>query len=272
MALDPGLGAGDGQCTGGLEHHARVLEHVLDRRADLVGVDQHHFVDQLTAQAERLLADFLHRDPVGKQAHVIELHAPAGLERARHGIGVVGLHADDLDAGAQVLEVGGDAGDQAAPAHRDEHRVDGAFALAQDFHADGALPRDHVRIVVGMHEREPEPALELHRVRVGLVEGIAVQHHFRAARRHGVHLDLRRRHRHHDHRAAAEFLRGERHALCVVAGAGGDDAARELRARQVDHLVVGAAQLEREHRLQVLALEQQPVVQSPGQRGRELQR
>src|SRR5947208_13978193 len=33
IALDPRLGARDRQCAGGLEHHARVLEHVLDRRA-----------------------------------------------------------------------------------------------------------------------------------------------------------------------------------------------------------------------------------------------
>jgi hypothetical protein len=44
----------------------------------------------------------------------------------------------------------------------------------------------------------------------------------------------------------------------VVAGRRRDDAAPRPR-RQVRHLVVGAAQLEREHRLQVLALEQHGV-------------
>ena len=39
VPLDPGLGAGDGERAGRLEHRARVLEHVLDRGADLVGVD-----------------------------------------------------------------------------------------------------------------------------------------------------------------------------------------------------------------------------------------
>jgi hypothetical protein len=62
------LGAGHGQRAGRLEHRARVLEHVLDRRADGVGVDQHHLVDVLLAQAEGFLADVLHRRAVGEQA------------------------------------------------------------------------------------------------------------------------------------------------------------------------------------------------------------
>jgi hypothetical protein len=41
----------------------------------------------------------------------------------------------------------------------------------------------------------------------------------------------------------------------VVAGRGADDAALEFLGRQAGDLVVGAAQLEGEHRLHVLALE-----------------
>ena len=59
----------------------------------------------------------------------------------------------------------------------------------------------------------------------------------------------------HVHAGAAPGQRGgQGHALGVVAGAGADHAAGELRAREVGHLVVGAAQLEGEHRLLVLAL------------------
>jgi hypothetical protein len=57
----------------------------------------------------------------------------------------------------------------------------------------------------------------------------------------------------------------QRHALCVVAGRSADHAALQLLGRQVRHLVVGAAQLEAEHRLLVLALEQHVVAQSPRQ-------
>ena len=43
--------------------------------------------------------------------------------------------------------------DEPAAADRDEDRVDRALALAQDLHPDRTLPRDHVGIVVRMHER-----------------------------------------------------------------------------------------------------------------------
>ena len=132
---------------------------------------------------------------------------------------------------AQALHVRGDAGDQAAAADGDEDRVDRPAVLAQDLHADGALAGDHVRIVVGMHEGELFAPGDLQRMRVGLVVGVAVQHHAGAARRDRGDLDLRRGDRHDDGRAAAELLRRQRHALGVVAGRGGDHAALELRRR-----------------------------------------
>jgi hypothetical protein len=46
----------------------------------------------------------------------------------------------------------------------------------------------------------------------------------------------------------------------------------QLLGRQVGHLVVGAAQLEAEHRLLVLALEQHVVAQAARQAARRLQR
>ena len=58
----------------------------------------------------------------------------------------------------------------------------------------------------------------------------------------------------------------------MVAGAGGDDAARPLLVGQVRDLVVGAAQLEAEDRLQVLALEQHLVAETLGQPRRRVER
>ena len=182
----------------GLHHGARVLEDVLDRRADLVGVDQHHLVDELARQAEGLLAHLAHRHAVGEEVHVRQRHAPAGLERGVHRVRVHGLHADDPRARRDALHVGGDAGDQPAAAHRDEDRVDGLRVLAQDLHADGALARDHQRIVVGVHEGEAVLARERPRVHVGLVVAVAVQLDLGAARRHRRDLDARRGDRHHD--------------------------------------------------------------------------
>ncbi len=171
------LGAGDGDRARRLEDRARVLEDVLDRGADRVGVDQDHLVDQFARDAEGLLADLLHRDAVGKEAHVVERHAVSRGDGTRHGVRIDGLHADDLHVRPQALHVGRHAGDQPAAAHRDEDRVDRLRALAQDLHADGALAGDHVRIVVGMHERELARRLEALRLGIGLGVGIAVQAH-----------------------------------------------------------------------------------------------
>ena len=58
-----------------------------------------------------------------------------------------------LISGRTRLTYDGDAGDEPAAADGDEDRVDRRLALAQDLHADRALPGDHVRIVVGVDER-----------------------------------------------------------------------------------------------------------------------
>ena len=115
-------------------------------------------------------------------------------------------------------------------------------------------------------------AHDAHRLGVRIVVGVALEHDRRAERGDGVDLDLRRRHRHHDRRARAEPLRGESDALGVVAGRGGDDALRRVARRQARHLVVGAAELEREDGLEVLALQQQPVAEPLREERRLLQR
>ena len=70
----------------------------------------------------------------------------------------------------------------------------------------------------------------------------------------------------------AEPPGGKRHALGMIAGARGDDAARPFDVLQVRNLVVGAAELEAEDGLQILALEQDLVLQPPRQAGRQIER
>ena len=71
------LGAGHRQRAGRFEDRARVLEDVLDRGADRVGIDQHHLVDVLLAETEGLLADVLDRRAVGEQADLRQSDALA---------------------------------------------------------------------------------------------------------------------------------------------------------------------------------------------------
>ena len=172
----------------------------------------------------------------------------------------------------QIFRVERDAGDESAAADRHEDRVDLAARLPQDLHRDGALPRDHVRIVEGMHERQIALAHDGLRVLVRAVVFVAVQHHFATEIAHRAHLDVRRGLRHHDDRGNAAALRRQRHALRVIAGRRADHAALGDRIRQVRNLVVRAAQLEREHRLQVFALEQHGVADAARQARRRLER
>ena len=126
---------GDRERARGFDDRARVFEDVLDAGADFVGVHQHDFVDVLAAQAERFLADPLHRHAVGEDADALQRHALPGAQRIVHGRGVHRLDADDPDLGIEILGVHRDAGDQAAAADRHEDRVEVAARLAQDFHA-----------------------------------------------------------------------------------------------------------------------------------------
>ena len=50
--------------AGGLEHRARVLEAVAHRRADLAGRHRHDVVDELVADAEDLVAQTRHVEPI----------------------------------------------------------------------------------------------------------------------------------------------------------------------------------------------------------------
>ena len=129
------------------------------------------------------------------------------------------------------------------------------LVLAQHFHGDSALAGNHIRVVKRVHKGQALFFLQGGGVRVGVRVALAKQHHLATKAAHGVNLDLRRGGWHHDHGAAAQALRAQRHALRVVAGRGANDAFFKLRRRQVRHLVVGAAQLETAHRLLVFALE-----------------
>ncbi|CAD6522075.1 hypothetical protein LMG27952_01428 [Paraburkholderia hiiakae] len=137
--------------------------------------------------------------------------------------------------------------------------------LAQHFHRHGALAGDHVGIVEGMHEGQAALFLQAHGVGVGVAVRLTGLHDLdgrAAVRAHRIDLHLRRGDRHADHRFHAQFRGRKRHTLRVIARGGGDHAALQLRGREVRHLVVGAAQLEGEHGLVVLALEEHGVAQA----------
>ena len=252
-----------GQRTGRLHDAAGVDKNVLDGRAHGVGVDRHVAVDQRAGNAESFLAHQLDGRAVREQPDVAERDALPGGNRLDHGVGVVHLHADHLDLGAHRLDVVGNTGNQAAATDRHEHRMQWPLMLSQDFHGDGALAGDHVGIVERVDEGQALLRLQFECVAVGIGIAFAEQRDLAAQPANRVDLELRRGQRHHDHGARAELARAECHTLRMVAGRGANHAAGQLGRAQLNHLVVGAAQLEAEHRLLVFALEQHRVAE-PG--------
>ena len=118
-----------------------------------------------------------------------------------------------------------------------------------------------------MDEGQPLLGLQLQRVLVGIGEGLAMQHHLTAPGAHGVHLQCGRGGGHDDDGPAAQFPGRQGHALCMVAGRGGDDTPGPFLGAEQGHLVVGAAQLEGEDGLRVLALEPY-LIADAGRQGR----
>ncbi|PMB70998.1 hypothetical protein BM221_003461 [Beauveria bassiana] len=261
--------AGNGQRAGGLEPGPRVVVHVLDGGANLVGGDLDDVVDALAGEAKGLLADRLDGGAVGKQADLFEHDALAPLERLGHGVCVVGLDADNLDVGRHALHVDADAGNQAAAADAAKDGLDlGHVDLGKELVANGALSGNHVRVVKGRDVDEPvgggaAGALVLGGVKVGAVQDdVAAE-----AGDVGV-LDARGALGHDDGGGNLELAGRVGDALRVVAGGAADDALPGPRGVEVGHLVVGAAQLEAKDGLLVLALEQhgalEPVAEVDG--------
>src|SRR5439155_6074392 len=145
-------------------------------------------------------------------------------------------------------------------------------AVAQDFIGDGALAGDDEGIVEGMNEGEAGFRYQRVAMYLGVAVAVANEYHLGAHRADSIHLDRGRRLRHDDDRPYAQAPRGVGDALCMIARAGGDDAASALVLGQVRHAVVGAAQLEAEDRLLVFALEQHRVPEASGQPRREIER
>ncbi len=136
--------------------------------------------------------------------------------------------------------------------------------LAEDLHGHRALASNHVRIVKRMHERQVALFLQFDGMRIRVAIRFTHLHHFdcrAAVRSHRVHLYLRGRHRYHDNGFHAHARCRQGHTLCVIARRSGNHAAFQRFCRNMRHLVVGAAHLEREHRLVVFALQVNRIAQ-----------
>ena len=96
----------------------------------------------------------------------------------------------------------------------------------------------------------------------GVVEGVAEEHNLRAACAHASYFNLRRSNGHHNGRSDAHELGCLSEPLSMIASGGAQHALAALFGIQTAHFIVGAANLKREHLLQVFALNKHLVVQA----------
>ena len=252
MALEPRQGQGPRR----FGNPPGIVEDVLDGGADLVGADQDDLVHPLPGDAEGLLPDQPHRHTIGEETDLRQFHPLARRQGAVEGGGVLRLHANDLDLRSHVFDVGSNPGDEPPAAHGDVDSMQGLGVLAQDFHGDGALAGDHIRVVEGVNEGQPPLRHPLHGLGIGLIVGIAMQHGLGAKAPHRLDLDGWRGPRHDNSGLDPQSRRPHGHPLGMIAGGGGDNPTRQRLRAEMNELVVGAAQFEGEDRLQVLAFEQ----------------
>ena len=212
-----------------------------------------------------MTADLFHCDTVREDTDLGQGDALACLQGFRKAGGVLGLHPDYPGFRAQVLDVGGHAGDQATTANRNEHGMDRLGELPQQLHGHSSLAGDGVRVVIGV-DIGVAMLLDLFPgIGSRLVKGVPHQHHLGTVITHGIDLDLRRSPGHHDGGMDTQLGGRQRNALGMIARRSRDDPTRLLRVRELADLVVGPTQLEGEDRLQILALEEDVVAEAAGQ-------
>jgi hypothetical protein len=166
------------------------------------------------------------------------------------------LDRDDADGGVQGRD---HAGDQAAAADRDEHRVEAGRDLVEQFQAEGAVAGHHARVVVGVAEqRARRGGVDRgRRERLGVL--VADLDDPGAQLAQLGDLDGGSGHRHEDLGGDAQLAGRVRRREARVSAGGRDDAGRRQR-RSGQDLVDHAAGLERAGVLGLLELEPEVAV------------
>ena len=218
---------GDGEKPRVLHDHLVVLHHVEERHDELLVFDRDDPVEVSLEIGEDLVARLLHGGAVGDGAHMRQFHDMPRLERGLHACGPRRFYADHLYV--RIQKLGHGRYSRGEPAAADGHQdVVDKRQLLHDFHRDGALAGRDAQVVEGVHEGELALLGQLERAGVGLVVHVACEHDLSSERFGALHLDIGGRCGHDDGGGHAVALRRVGHALRVVAGRRGDEAALAL--------------------------------------------
>ena len=161
------------------------------------------------------------------------------VERVLHAGRARGLHAVNLDFGAQALDGERHTGDQATAANGHDDRIH-IGQLVENFQADGALARDDQLVIVRVDEGHTGLLLEFDRAVMGVVVGALDKLDLSAQALGAFHFHNGGAVGHADHAFNAHAGGGQRHALRMVASRAGDHALGALFLRQLADFIVRA--------------------------------
>ena len=165
----------------------------------------------------------------------------------------LGLDADDLAGGLQLLDSVADAGDKTAAANGGDDDIH-VLQLIEDLKADGTLSCHDGGIVKGMDEGIVMLVTETDGLGVGIVIDTGNEDNLCAVAAGGLNFGKGCAFGDADDGMDAHVAGGESHALCVVAGRAGNDATALLLLGQGGDLIVSTTELKCARFLQTLGL------------------
>ena len=185
--------------------------------------------------------------------------------------GILRLNANDARVGPDIAQVGRHAGKQTAATTAHEHIIQRLVCLTNEFYRDRRLTSDDIGIIERMNKRQTLFLNQGLCAKRRLVKGIAIKDHSGSQCAHRIDLDRRCRHGHYNLGLDTELRCRQCHTLGMITRRGRHDTCAPGCLVKVNHLVIGAATLERKNRLQVFALEKSLIVDTRRQQRRAFQ-
>jgi len=256
----------DARCTCALDHELLIFQEMRDARFDRSFRNGHDVAYARPNVLEGDDAGCLHRDALGDGRRAD--HGSLTVQRGSHARIRCGLHADDFRARSRRRDRQRGSRNEPAAADRHEQHVDLAIRIFEQLERRRALARDHVLIIVGMHDRTARLRCKRACVRGRIVERFPGEHDRRAEIARAAHLEKRRRGGHDDRRAQADTRPVIRYRLAVVSGRHRDDAAGALFGCEHQHGVERTALLIRSGGLTILHLQKHLGPRGLGERTR----
>src|ERR1022692_592287 len=129
------------------------LDQQPERIGDLGVTDPHHLVDEVLDVPEGVLTSEGSGEAIGDGGGIVQVRGCALRQAPAHRVGSVWLYSHDPDSWILELDGRGDAGDQAAPADRDDDHGD-VWDLPEDLKPYSPLAGHDRQVIERMDQHE----------------------------------------------------------------------------------------------------------------------